>query len=181
MKLHVHIESDSADFVNRLLGHPSLGTFLPRIFAENFQNGSLDKLKPIINHSLKFSITIYFAAFLSIVASFLITEGSPSIENSAVIIAIVLLLGIGVNVFSGFCGFALTMSNHQGRAARIAIFGALLNVILNFLFIPILDGIGAAVATVISMSFVYPRFSSITYQEIKINTTVFGKRIHDFN
>lgn len=68
--------------------------------------------------------------------------------------ATLVILGIGqlVNAAMGSVGYLLKMSGHERVVARAVAGGAILNVILDFILIPVWGIIGAATATMISIS-----------------------------
>lgn len=54
---------------------------------------------------------------------------------------------------SSLCGSFLNASGHQQTSMRITAITATLNVVLNFLFIPRIGYVGAAITTVLSYAF----------------------------
>lgn len=66
---------------------------------------------------------------------------------------LVLLAGQVVNALCGPVGFLMTMTGHQDRASLVLVGGALLNVALNAVLIPMYGLMGAATATAISVVF----------------------------
>ena len=162
-----------------MLGHFSLSTFLPRLFSEHFKCRTLDTLHVIIRHSLKFSMTFYFIFSLGIfiyLKFIQVTVDFADLKNVSVVI--VMMLTIGINVATGLCGFALTMSNQQNVAAIIAFGGAFSNIAINGLLIPIYGTLGAAFATFCSTAFVYLTFSIVAIKRVGINTTVIGNLVN---
>lgn len=65
---------------------------------------------------------------------------------------IVLTLGQLVNVGSGSVGYLAIMTGHQNRAAKVMLVTAVVNVVLNWIGIPLFGIVGAALATAFSMS-----------------------------
>lgn len=65
---------------------------------------------------------------------------------------IALMVGQLVNVGAGSVGYLLTMTGHQNQCAMVVGWSGLLNILLNWISIPQLGILGAAIATAISMS-----------------------------
>ena len=63
----------------------------------------------------------------------------------------ILCLGQLINVGAGSVGLVLNMTGHEGDAARMAAIAAVFNVALNGVLIPMFGGVGAAMATAITM------------------------------
>ncbi|MBF0445137.1 MAG: flippase [Magnetococcales bacterium] len=75
----------------------------------------------------------------------------------------VLTYGQLFNTAMGSVGFLLTMSGHEKIALKTMLITATLNVILNFIFIPLYGTTGAAIATTITLIF----WNIILYFEVK--------------
>jgi O-antigen/teichoic acid export membrane protein len=68
----------------------------------------------------------------------------------------------------------LMMTSHANKAAQSLIFGAILNVVLNYLLIPSYGAIGAAYATTTALTAVNIVNTYFVWTYLKINPTVFG-------
>jgi O-antigen/teichoic acid export membrane protein len=68
----------------------------------------------------------------------------------------------------------LMMTSHANKAAHSLIFGAILNVVLNYLLIPSYGAIGAAYATTTALTAVNIVNTYFVWTYLKINPTVFG-------
>ena len=68
------------------------------------------------------------------------------------IILIILCIGQLINSLSGSVGVILQMTGHQKVHQNIVLIALVLNLILNFTLTPIYGGLGAAIATVISIA-----------------------------
>ncbi|MGB3237266.1 MAG: oligosaccharide flippase family protein [Geitlerinemataceae cyanobacterium] len=66
--------------------------------------------------------------------------------------AIVLIGGQCVNALSGSVGYLLVMTGHQRKMSKVLGYSALTNIILNAFLIPQFAGLGAAIATAITMA-----------------------------
>ena len=86
---------------------------------------------------------------------------------------LVLLVGQLVLVTCGSVGFLLTMTAHEGIAARVIGGTAGLNLMLNALLIPPYGLMGAAVATSIAVSMRSIVLSVIVYRKLGIVASVF--------
>jgi O-antigen/teichoic acid export membrane protein len=76
--------------------------------------------------------------------------GNEFIEGATVLI--ILCVGQVVNSISGSVGVILQMTGHQKVYQNIVLIALILNLILNLLLVPLYGTIGAAIATVISIS-----------------------------
>jgi O-antigen/teichoic acid export membrane protein len=65
---------------------------------------------------------------------------------------IVLCIGQLINSMSGSVGVILQMTGYQKVFQNIVLMALVLNVILNVILIPLYGGLGAAIATVVSIS-----------------------------
>jgi len=132
----------------------AINTIAAPKFAEFWGKGDIERLAKIAQQSTKL---IFWTSF-PILLIFLIFPkqilGIFGEEFKAGAIALMILtVGQFVNAAAGSVGYILQMTGHQKFHQNIVLVGALLNIILNYLLIPIYGIIGAAIASAISVIF----------------------------
>ncbi len=149
-------------------------------YAELYEN----KNKLLLKFFVKRTTTVIFLASLPffiliyISPSFLLALMDLNKEEvwSGVFPLLILNTGFLVSVISGTTIQLLNMVGQQMTALYILLFGTVLNVVLNYLLIPLYDINGAAVATtlttilwnVIAVVFVFKRLGFSTYPSFKL-------------
>ena len=119
--------------------------------AKLYTEGNLSKLQSIITKSSRtiFLGSLSIALVMMIFGQwFLLLFGSEF--TAAYLTLVILSFGQLVNATMGSVGLLLDMTGHQGDTAKGVGATAILNIILNALFIPIWGVNGAAIATAIS-------------------------------
>jgi len=124
-------------------------------FSELFHSGKMDELFYIAKKSAKL---IFWST--SPLLFLLVVLGKPILgllfgnEFSIAYIALLFIaVGQFVNSISGSTDFFMNMTGHQIILRNIMLAAAILNVTLNFILIPSLGMNGAAIASMVSMSF----------------------------
>lgn len=121
-------------------------------FAEKFANNDIIGLKKITKQSTKM---IFFTTLPLIIISFLFPKFLLGIFGKEFLTGVLafLFLSFGrlISACSGPVGNILQMTDNQNVYARILFFGAVLNVILNYILIPIYGINGAAIASMSSL------------------------------
>jgi len=121
-------------------------------FSESFHSGDMDKLKTIVQKSSKliFYFTLPIIVFLLIFGKF--TLGLFGEEFMVGYTAmIILLIGQFVNISVGSVGYLMNMIGYQKEYNYIVIVSAIVNIVLNYILIPIYGIEGAAAASMISI------------------------------
>ncbi|WP_255707281.1 flippase [Thiomicrolovo sulfuroxydans] len=121
-------------------------------FSECFQNNDLQGLKHIAQKSTKllFFATIPLILILTMFSEFFLSLFGEKFLIGKVAL-IMLLIGSTVNALSGSVGLIMQMTGNQKQYQNVIIFATIVNIILNYYFIPIFDINGAAFASMISM------------------------------
>jgi O-antigen/teichoic acid export membrane protein len=123
-------------------------------FAEKFSNNDISGMGKVAMQSAKliFWTTIPLASILLIFPKFLMgIYGSDFLIGVEVLRW--LIIGRIVNALSGSVGNLMQMSGQQKIYMNILIIGSVINVVLNYYLIPIYGIKGAAIASVVSLSF----------------------------
>lgn len=141
-------------------------------FAEIFHKNDKKELKNIVKQSSLLSFVLSFPVFLIIFVfpEFLLGFFGDDFLDAKLSL---LFLAIGqlVNTFSGSTLYLLNMTGKEKQGRNILAFGAVLNVLLNFILIPRLGISGAALATMCStvfwntlaVLFIYRQYGFLTY------------------
>tara|TARA_B100000902_G_scaffold163425_2_gene158617 strand:+ start:38715 stop:40073 length:1359 start_codon:yes stop_codon:yes gene_type:complete len=123
-------------------------------FAEMYGNNNIEGLKKIVNQSTKiiFWTTIPLVFIFFLIPDFLL--GLFGDEFRVGVFAFILLsVGRLVSSFCGSVGGVLQMTGNQNYFASILMIGAIMNVILNIFLIPLHGINGAAISSMISLTF----------------------------
>jgi len=123
-------------------------------FAEKFANDDIQGMAKIAMQSAKmiFWTTLPLAFIVFVFSHFFMGLYGTDFSIGAEALRW-LVIGRVINVFSGSVGNLMQMSGQQNSYMHILIFGALVNVVLNFYLIPLYGINGAAFASVVSLSF----------------------------
>ncbi|MEC7863820.1 MAG: flippase [Bacteroidota bacterium] len=123
-------------------------------FAEKFANNDILGMGKIAMQSAKliFWTTIPLATILLISPKFFMgLYGTKFLLGVEVLRW--LIIGRVVNALSGSVGNLMQMSGQQKSFMHILVIGSIINVLLNYFLIPIYEIKGAAIASVVSLSF----------------------------
>jgi len=141
-------------------------------FIEFYSKKDMIGLEKIVKQSTKIifftslPIVIIYIVFPSVVMNLF---GSEFIIGASVLV--IISLGQFINAMSGSVGYILQMTDNQKIFQNIIILASIINVILNYMLIPIYGMDGAAVASTISMMFWNLAF--IYYIKKKLNFWTF--------
>lgn len=127
-------------------------TFAP-IISELYMLKKINLLNDLYTTITKWIVIFTTPIFITIIVfpeTLLNIFGLEYVEG----VSILLLLSLGqfINVLVGANGYLLTMSGHEKAVLFNNFFISVLNIILNYIFIPKFGMVGAAMATAISIS-----------------------------
>ncbi|SMO55594.1 Membrane protein involved in the export of O-antigen and teichoic acid [Balnearium lithotrophicum] len=132
----------------------AINTIAAPKFAEFWGKGDVKGLAKVAQQSTKL---IFWTSFpiLSIFLVFpkLILRIFGEDFKAGTTALIILTLGQFVNAVTGSVGYILRMTGYQKFHQNVILIGAILNIILNYLLIPMYSIIGAAIASSISVVF----------------------------
>lgn len=123
-----------------------------KFFKTNEDKSQLEKLiKP--NVRLSFALSLLVFLFLIFLSPYLLSFFGKNGESYELSYTPIIILAIGqlVNVAVGSTGYLLTMAKKENLVFISVICGAVVNLFLNILLLPIYGIIGAAIATSVSM------------------------------
>ena len=134
------------------LGHQTMHMYAMPHLAKRLAVGDTAGLSQLVARvsqaSTGFSLLV-LAAILILGEAALGAVFGPEFTE-AMPILVVLAGGHFLQAFSGLTHVLLVMAREEALATRIMVLGTVFNVVFNVLFIPLLGGIGAAIATSIS-------------------------------
>ena len=131
----------------------ALGTVMVPRMANTFANGEKDKVREYMNKSFKFVLLLVFPLMLgiiSIVNKFVPIFYGEGYEKVIYLIVVIspIILAIGL---SNVIGTQYLLPTKQQRKYTISVVvGAIVNFVLNMIFIHLWQSIGASIATVIA-------------------------------
>ena len=123
-------------------------------FSQLYHSGQKDDLKLVAQKSAQL---IFWSSlpliFIYLFAGYYILQIFGDEFTSGYYALIFLALGQFVNAAAGSVGYFLDMTGHQKQFRNIILLSAFLNLILNFILIPLYGITGAAIASMTSMIF----------------------------
>ncbi len=147
-------------------------TSLAPTFASLYTKGEFKQLQKIVTQSCQFvfAVALLMTAILIIFGKWLLLIFGSEFVGGHLVLSI-LSLGQLVNAFTGSVALLLIMTGFDKCTALGVGVSAILNIILNAIFIPIWNVEGAAIATASSMIFWNLILIYLTYKKLKINST----------
>ena len=146
----------------------AINSILAPKIAKCFQNNETLLLKKMIRFStqINFYITLVIVLFIIVFHNWILgIFGKEFIAGS--LFLIILCVGQLINSLSGSVGVILQMTGYQKVYQNIVLIALILNIVLNLILIPLYGGLGAAIATVVSIS--SWNILGAIYLKIKIN------------
>lgn len=143
--------------------------------SELFHNNRILELQKLVSICARIATAIaipVFIIFYFFGESILWLFGTEFTEGHTVLI--IISLGTITSVISGSVGFLMTMTGHQKKAAMFIVATCVLNILLNFILIPIYEIKGAAMATAFSIALWNTSLAIYLNKYIKINSTIFS-------
>ena len=143
------------------------------MFSEFHVIGKMDEIKRVAKLAARFSIIIALPTAMVI---FMFGEqimalfGAPFSVGYASLI--ILTTGQVINALSGAAGFFMIMTGNEKPMALVAGSCAFLNVVLNFILIPIYGLKGAATSTALSVAFLNIILCIYIYRKLRIHISV---------
>jgi len=134
-------------------GITAVNTIVAPLISQLHAQGRYHELQRIVTMSARgiMAYSLPVAVFLLIFGKYVLAlYGQAFVEGY--IVLIILSIGQLVVSLAGSVGFLLTMTGHQQEAMWVIGGCALLNIILNAIFIPMMGVMGAAIATMLSTS-----------------------------
>jgi len=148
----------------------SMGNITPPFFAEYHHKGKIEELEKLSRISARWSFYISFpiATLFILLSKQIMSIFGPNFV-SGFLVLVFLSLGQLVNAASGLVGQNLIMTGNQNNLAKITFLAALLNIILNLVFIPRwgVSGAGAATGLTIATMNIFLSFTVYKFLGIK--------------
>lgn len=160
-----------ANFVllSQQVGANVLGPHVATLHA----NGETKRLQELTRKSTR-AVTSYalsFAFLLIILSNLSLSIFGPEFVQARSILIILCLSNL-LNAATGPVGLLLNMTNYERTNAAVIGFGAILNLILNFILIPPFGAEGAAIATSITSIAANILLAGFVYKRLGINCTI---------
>lgn len=149
-----------------------LGPLIARLHAA----GDRTRLQRALSHSaqIAFIPAIVLAGLFILKGEWFLRLFGPEFAGQEGSMSLAILsIGQLVNVAAGAVAILLVMTKHEAQAARAMTIGAVLNIILNAILIPIAGLVGAAIATGISTIVWNILLITLAIRHLKLNPTVF--------
>ena len=141
-------------------------------FSELFWSNKMEELKKVVRLSSKliFGVSFPFLILFVVFSKFFVgLFGKEFIAGQTALV--ILSIGQFVNAASGSVGYFMNMTGRQIVYRNIILVATALNIILNYILIPVYGLNGAAIATAISMSMW--NITSVIYLRAKLKVNTF--------
>jgi O-antigen/teichoic acid export membrane protein len=144
---------------------------MPR-FAELFGDEKNKDLEKVVRQTstLIFWGTIPILIILFLFAKPILFFYFGDVADTVILSLRILLIGQMINTFCGSVGILLQMTNLQKYVQNILLIAVVLNIILNFILIPLYGILGAALSSAFSLSFWNIAGVIVANMKLKINT-----------
>ena len=159
-----------------VFGLQAMSQMLQPHFARLYRKGDMARLQRLVTTSARVIIALALPPVLAFVffgAELLDWVFGNSYRVGAMALAI-LAVGQGVKAATGASLSLLNMTGNERMAARLGLFAALVNIVLNFMLVPSYGGIGAAMATAISSSFWFVSMARMAEKRSNISVSPFS-------
>ncbi len=153
----------------------SINSILAPMISEYHGMGDKKSLQGLIT-----TASLIITAFSIPVAIFLVVCGKWILQlfGTAFLTAypalVILIIGQTISSLIGSVGYIMIMTGHQNAAAKIVLVGAIGNILLNCILIPIWGMNGAAVATTISTIWWNVAMYIFVKKRLHIEPTIYG-------
>ena len=139
-------------FVNIAL--TSIASITSPKFAETFSLGDMDRLKKIVLQSTKISFWSTLPLFIGfvLIAPFMLNMFGDDFVNGFYVLCVLSFARL-VSALTGPAGTLLQMTGRQMIFMKVLFMGAIINIVANYLLIPIYGILGAAISTGFSIVF----------------------------
>ena len=147
-----------------------LGFLLPATLAKHHDENEIEKVKTYLRHSLKYFLIIAIPAVfgLSVLSKPLLTTfTTPDIAQHSYFV--VPLIALSMLLYGSCIIFTqnLLIKKKTKTSGMIWIIGSLLNVCLNFVFVPRFGILGAAITTLLAYAFITMMIWYYSFKELK--------------
>ncbi len=152
-----------------------INTIAAPLISEYYNKDDIESLQKILSAS-----ALAIASFTIPVAITLLLLGHwilllfGKVFTTAYIALVILIIGQTVNALAGSVGYVMIMTGHQNSVAKIVAIGALANIILNAILIPIWNINGAAIATTITTVWWNTAMYVFVRKRLNLDTTLYS-------
>lgn len=155
----------------------ALNTAIAPTISSLFANGELRRLNRLLVISARWVLvsTLPIVIILTFCGSFILrVVYGEEFESAATSLSILSVAHL-ITICMGFGFLSLNMSGYERTSLKIFTFSAVLNVVLNLIFIPLYGYNGAALATGVSMALNSFILAIILNKKLKLKITAFNK------
>lgn len=147
--------------------------FAPRI-SELFESNQLEKLQKMIAHTSRIILIITFPIVLVMVVfgKFILQIFGTAFVASYLPL-IILIAGQLVNAWTGMVAAMMTMTGNQKIFLMVYVFAGVLDIGLNFILVPSMGMIGAAIASSVSLAALNLVMYFIVKKKLRIKVSAF--------
>lgn len=161
-----------------LFGLQAVNTIAAPLISQYYYSNNINMLQHIITLATRgaFFVSLFISVFFIVIGEFVLDIFGKGFPAGYWALSILLTSQI-INAFSGSVGFLMTMTGHQKQAAQILAASAVINLVLNLIFIPYLGIEGGAIAT--GFSVIFWNISMVFYvkKNLKIDSTAVSIRL----
>jgi O-antigen/teichoic acid export membrane protein len=154
----------------------SINSILAPMISELYHTGQKQELQRIIKLAARVIFVFTLTVSIILISGGKILLGMFGPEFTVAFVPLVILLfGKIINSLAGSVGFIMAMTRHQRQMGLIVTASAGVNIVLNYLLIPPLGLLGAAVSTALTMSMW--NIIAVVYiqRNLGIYPTIFGR------
>ena len=150
----------------------SVNTIIAPKFAELYWGRNIPEFKKVVGYASKmiFLVSFPFLLIIFLFPGFLMGLFGEEFEQGK---NALLILGVGqlVNVLAGAVQNVLKMTGHEHIFRNVMVSGAILNIVLNYILIPIYGIEGAAMASLVC--YIYWKLAAAIYVRLKLKVNAF--------
>lgn len=148
---------------------------LPSVLTPYYEKREIDKIEFYLRNSLKFFLLISIPSVIGISLlskSLLLILTTPEIALNSYYITPLIAIGALLIGYYGIISSIILLIKKTQFMGKIWLVAAFLNLFLNFIIIPYLGIIGAAIATLVSYIFIFAITMNYTRKFIKIDFNI---------
>jgi O-antigen/teichoic acid export membrane protein len=158
-----------------LIGLSTINFIVAPEISKLYSSNKIEKLQSFITKSswILFAITLLATVFILLFGKTILLLFGEEFRD-AYIPLLILTLGNLINALSGSVGLLMSLTGHERTALKIIVVSVIINLIANYILIPLYGLTGAAIATAISVAIRNITLVIVVYKKLNINSTIFN-------